>query len=406
MQENLKKRAQLSNKIFPWFSGLSGDLIFFIAIDTLFLTQVKDLNASQISMISFISCLLCVLLQKVILKIIEKIGNNASIRVGAILLLFSSIFLIIGKDTWTLSLYRIFRDLSQTFMIMKNVVLKDNLIYTKEEELFVPITTKAQTIYAVATTINAILMSYLYSVNNYFPVYISVLFSIVWIIMSFFIIDIVEVNKIKIKNKQQVEKVKLSKIIVLILIVMALFAGIINASQNKVKLLIQYDFSDLYSAENVAIYLGFVVLISRIGRILSNMIFEKVYPRLKDKLGIILSFIMCSLFIFTLFGHFLDINQYLKNTLMTIGFILILALRDPFRIYIHDLILRVSPVEKYQKLIYISNVWSKICEMFLELLATVILLKGTLETVLVLFFVIACIEASVSIKLYKEIKES
>ena len=53
MQENLKKKAQLSNKIFPWFSGLSGDLIFFIAIDTLFVTQVKDLNASQISMISF-----------------------------------------------------------------------------------------------------------------------------------------------------------------------------------------------------------------------------------------------------------------------------------------------------------------------------------------------------------------
>ena len=32
MQENLKKKAQLSNKIFPWFSGLSEDLIFFIAI--------------------------------------------------------------------------------------------------------------------------------------------------------------------------------------------------------------------------------------------------------------------------------------------------------------------------------------------------------------------------------------
>ena len=165
-------------------------------------------------------------------------------------------------------------------------------------------------------------------------------------------------------------------IIILIFIVIAIYSGISNDSQNKVKLLIQYDFSNIYSAENVTIYLGIVVLVSRIGRVLSNIIFEKVYPKLKDKLGVILSFMMSSLFIFTLLGHCLDLNQYLKNTLMTIGFVLILALRDPFEIYIHDLILRISPVEQYQRLIYISNMWTKIAEMLLELLATIILLKG------------------------------
>lgn len=31
------------NKIFPWYAGLSGDLLFWVAIDTLFLTVVKTL---------------------------------------------------------------------------------------------------------------------------------------------------------------------------------------------------------------------------------------------------------------------------------------------------------------------------------------------------------------------------
>ena len=43
--DNLKdKRIKFSNKIYPIFYGLSSDLIFFIAINTLFLTSVKGLT--------------------------------------------------------------------------------------------------------------------------------------------------------------------------------------------------------------------------------------------------------------------------------------------------------------------------------------------------------------------------
>ena len=35
-------------KIYPWFTGLTGDLLFYIAIDTLFLTIVKSFSAAQI----------------------------------------------------------------------------------------------------------------------------------------------------------------------------------------------------------------------------------------------------------------------------------------------------------------------------------------------------------------------
>ena len=35
------------NKIFPWYAGLSCDLLFWVAIDTLFLTVVKNFNATD-----------------------------------------------------------------------------------------------------------------------------------------------------------------------------------------------------------------------------------------------------------------------------------------------------------------------------------------------------------------------
>lgn len=46
-----QKRAWFSVNIIPWFMGLSNDLIFYIAINTLFLTTVKNFNASQISLL-------------------------------------------------------------------------------------------------------------------------------------------------------------------------------------------------------------------------------------------------------------------------------------------------------------------------------------------------------------------
>ena len=49
-----KKRIVLSNKIYPLFAGLSGDLIFYIAINTLFLTEVKHLSALEISSLTTI----------------------------------------------------------------------------------------------------------------------------------------------------------------------------------------------------------------------------------------------------------------------------------------------------------------------------------------------------------------
>lgn len=92
-KQNLKK----FNKTFPWFAGLSADLLFWIAIDTLFLTVVKRLTASQIVSLTSISLITCIILQIPLLNIIKRIGNTKSVKLGSLLLLISSILLTFGK---------------------------------------------------------------------------------------------------------------------------------------------------------------------------------------------------------------------------------------------------------------------------------------------------------------------
>ena len=55
MEENKLKKF---NTIYPWYAGLSGDLLFWIAIDTLFLTVVKKFTAAQIVSLTSISMII------------------------------------------------------------------------------------------------------------------------------------------------------------------------------------------------------------------------------------------------------------------------------------------------------------------------------------------------------------
>jgi len=73
-----KEKMKKFNKIFPWYAGLSCDLLFWIAIDTLFLTVVKNFNASQIVSLTTVSLITCIALQVQLLKTIKEIckSNN------------------------------------------------------------------------------------------------------------------------------------------------------------------------------------------------------------------------------------------------------------------------------------------------------------------------------------------
>lgn len=71
-----RRKVILSNSILPYFKGISGDLMFFIAINTLFLTEVKGLSTAEISFLSTTAYLTYMLLQSFALKIILALLAN------------------------------------------------------------------------------------------------------------------------------------------------------------------------------------------------------------------------------------------------------------------------------------------------------------------------------------------
>lgn len=66
------KKLRISNKIYPIFSGLMMCLLFWTTINTIFLTNVKGLSASQMNFMISIGLIVTILIQPIIFKIIKK----------------------------------------------------------------------------------------------------------------------------------------------------------------------------------------------------------------------------------------------------------------------------------------------------------------------------------------------
>ena len=91
---------------------------------------------------------------------------------------------------------------------------------------------------------------------------------------------------------------------------------------------------------------------------------------------------------------------------MTIGFDLILAVRDPFDTYITDLLLKNTGMEEQQKAISYLQLSRRIVATIINLLFSMLLLKIDLFYIIVCLMIFAILSLGINTKLYKMVKEN
>lgn len=397
----MESQIKRVNAIFPWFRGLNGDLLFFVAINTLFFTVVKELSSFEISLLSTVPLIVCLILQKLTLKVIKKIGNTKSMRIGTAFLLISSILFTFGNNLVILIIGYIFYDAAWFFKSIESVILKNNLIAENREHEYIKIRSKESMIYSVITAIIAFISGYLFNVNNYLPMYFCILFCLICLLLSFYIKEFDNTKKENKEQKKKMRKIKFSYIIWLIIFTFAVFHTALNLGQANGKLLIQYELTDAFGISKAATYLSVIIAISRIARVLGNMVFEKVYYKFKDKVCVGLSLMLFIAFCFIIFGFFILNAILIKFILMSLGFFVILAIRDPFKNYIQDLILRFSTKSKQEVATYYLEVVIKMFSAILKIGITMLLAKFDLIYIIVLLSICSFIEIIMAIKLYR-----
>ncbi len=403
MEQNLYLKK--FNKVFLIFYILSSDLLFYVAIDTLFYTMVKGFTPDKIVFLTTISSISSILLGKIIIKIIQKIGNTKSVRLATGLLIIASTIITFANNYVLIVFAEFIYNIAFMFKSTENAMLKNNLEIQNNEEQFTKILNNGNTGYAVITMIISFVAGYLFNINNYLPMYLCIMFCIVTFILSLYMKDLSPNDVVTIKTNETKEKIKISKMIWIILIFYGMFFSVIAVGQSNGKLLIQCELAKIYDMAKTATYLSLIVAVSRIFRVIGNISFNKAYDKFKNKVSVILCTLLTLACVLLVLGYFISINTILKFTIMAIGFCIILAIRDPFRVYIYDLSLNISSESERQSISVYLDLARKIGTTIVSLVATAILIKVTLIYVISCLIVLSVIELMLSIKIYRMVKK-
>ena len=368
----------------------------------MFLTVVKNFNASQIVSLTTVSLITCIALQVPLLKIIKKIGNTNSVRLGSMLLLVSSLLLTFGQNYIVVALGKVIYEIAFTFQNMANAVLKNNLELQDRNNEYIKVKTKSNTIYATVTMIISFIASLMFNLNNYLPMFGCIAFCLICFILSFYIVDYSKYNKIKEETKiKSKTKINYTKLIIVLIISYGLFYPIVNSGQSNGKLSIQQELLLNFDVEKTALIIGVILCISRIVRVVSNIAFNKIHSKYKEKVGVILPILLSLSVVLMILGSLIRNSIMLKFGIMSLGYIIILFIRDPFKVYMQDLALRKVGKEGQQSLLTTMELSRKIGRAIMSLSFTMILVNNPMITVIAILFVLSIIEILVSIKLYK-----
>lgn len=402
MTEKTKQKVVLSNKIYPFFSGLSDDLMFWAAINTIFLTTVKNLNASQISALSAVAIFLSIILQGFIFKIIKKIGNINSVRTGLLLLLTAAIVITFSKTFFFLVIGQIIYQLAFFFTGMGSVILKNNLYAVNKASDFPKVQSKSSLVYAVLTMITAFTAGFLFNINGYLPMLLCVGICIFNIFLSFVIYEYKDNNNKSQNISQNPVPITWNRIIILIIITYGLLYAMVETLQENGKIFIQYNLQNFVADNKVSVYLTFIIALSRISRVLANLSFNKIYLKLKEKFIILLNFLIIVSVFLMILGYF--IKQAFGIGIMATGFCILLFARDPIMIFTKTELLEHCDIDQQERVMHKYNLSRKIIRFCFATLVALLLSKIEISTIMIFILIMSGVSLFPTLTMYKKLR--
>ena len=385
-------------KIYPIFYGLTADLIFWIAINTLFLTTIKNLSAAEINSIDTIGTAVGIAFQFFLIKIVRKIGNIKSVRLGTTLLFLSVVLNTFSTAYCGFLIAEICYVVGFVFKHMDNVILIKDLKYMNKSEEYVKLQTRGNTIYSFVTLVISLISGFLFNVNPYIPMAICMIICFINILLTFLFYEAPINDGIK-KEEQKSQKHNLGKLIGLMVLLYGLFYAMIALGQKNSKLFIQQDLQEFLSLDKVAIYMSVIIFISRLSRLTSNLVFLKVYNKLKNKTLLLLEILLTTSFALLLIGNFVGRNM-IGIIIMAIGFFTFLLIRDPFDTYMRKTLFANSESKNHDKIINYITLSRKICSLIYGIIVSTMLLKLNYVYVMTLLLILSGLFIGLVAKIY------
>lgn len=199
----LHKTRKRNAKIFPIYKMFSWDLLFFYPIQFLFYTITKQINTSQILIASSIFLLVKALVKIPAVHISNKVGSAKSIVIGNCLMILHTLFLIIIPGFASVIIASIMMSLGFAFKELgEDELLFDSVSTKGGSGLYSKINYKGTAFYYFLDGFASLASGYFFLKDNYLPIYVSLIFTIIATVISLGFGDMHPVEKKRVKYKK------------------------------------------------------------------------------------------------------------------------------------------------------------------------------------------------------------
>lgn len=317
-------------KLFPIYKLFAYDLMFYYAIQMLFLHNIKGLSVANIVLLSSLYSAFQMIFQIPVTFVVDKIGYKKCIVAGNIFCTAGTITYILANSFVTIML----GDLQMALGFALKGVSESPFLYTimkKEgvEDDSPKIEAKGSSLYFYTEAVASILAGYLYVVNAYIPSVLCTLSMLTATILAFKFDDsTVAVNKNdKLSTSEYFSDMKLgfkfifkSERMKALLVFACIFAGIVAVAGNFSKAFM----TDIkVSSVMFGLITSALSIISAIG----SSYQDKIQNKKKKKTLSYISIIYTSVFLVIGISHLIGFNT---NILLVIGFI-VFAMQNFFK---------------------------------------------------------------------------
>lgn len=201
---NITKEEQ-NMRIYPIYKMLSWDLLFFYSINFIFLIQVKGISASDVLFAEACYPIFKIILLVPLTALINKIGKRNSLILANSINALSVLSYIVAKDLNFVILGQL---LSAITFNIKGIV-ETNLLYDslpkdgKRGNAFSKIDGKGMSWYYYADAVSSVASGFLYVINGYIPLILSLICCLLSVVLSFKFNDIKKADQVEITSTKQ-----------------------------------------------------------------------------------------------------------------------------------------------------------------------------------------------------------
>ena len=398
-----------SNWLYVVNQALTIDLVFWIVIQNLFLTTVKNFSAFDIVLCTMVGIAISLIFYPLVNLISRKTPRRFSLIARAAMYLVAMVMFMFCNTIYGIAAAQVIYIVGSMFGTVNNVMLKNNLKAQGRAGEYIKWQSYGQLGYSVLTLIISLVSGLLFNVNPYLPMILGIVISVCGLATSILYKDVEVEDRVNetVKTASNMKALFVNKTMIIILFMNILLVGVYIFMQTKASLLIQeVCFASNVELAKTSLIVTLLVALTRLIRVISNLVFAKINNKFKNQSKIIYFIsggILLSNILFAIGGN-VPANYVIKLVIIAIGFSLITALRDVYNVLENKAIITNIDANKQQQAFVLTSVYHNFGRVVVEGLCLVWLGFLPLEIVYAGLLLLSVSQIFVSIKMGKLLK--